>query len=414
MTNLKHNNTNNRSQKYNFEILCYDTNNSTSFNDDVDCFYNSLLANSKLFNNEKLKKANNIITSNDQKLSIKISLTKDSPQIYNFTLSCEYQSSNDSFDSSNAELKNFSDFRKNICKYLVENIKFGKVFIARDDLSRFALAAAYGKFYTLENTLRSYIVKSFNKIYGANKSFFDSIDSEMQEKIHKRGKREDIFSSLSSEGSINTKIFLLDTDDLGNIIYKYSYGNLKLEDIIKKINSYESLAALKEDVKVNIDKHFNSFKEVNFQEKWQKIKDFRNKIAHNSLTDFDETIKIFDDISSLMSFLSEENKKVLENKDYIDIEREIYDSTPSDYRRIDKLDVLKKVKEYHQWCASKNWTFMSLKNFVYNWLAENYELSSIWFGLEELEKEGYIKIEIWKDPEGVYPDQKSIQLIKEF
>ncbi len=42
----------------------------------------------------------------------------------------------------------------------------------------------------------------------------------------------------------------------------------------------------------------------------------------------------------------------------------------------------------------------------------NYDIGRAWDLLEKLEKDGYLKIVIWKDPTGKYFDQKAIEILK--
>jgi hypothetical protein len=310
-----------------------------------------------------------------------------------------------------------SDFRKRIINFLSNKGGFQKIYITRDDYSKKALTSVYNKFYVLENLLRSYVTKRLSTREGVKLWFKNSIKRETQEKIRNRKNNENVFA----DSVVDTDIFLIDFDELGSIIYDNSYGNLNLPDLVLKvqtISSVDGINNLQDDLKKYIDKYFTEFKDVNFQEKWEKLKKYRNKIAHNSLTDFEETEEAQQFSQSLIDFLKDKDKdltyKKMYDQYYVDIERGDVDTTiSSTFITPTKGLIIKELSDYSDWCRRVNREFLGLKNFIKNWVGpKDINRGITWDLLEELENEGYIKISIWKDPNKKYPNQKEIKIIK--
>lgn len=245
---------------------------------------------------------------------------------------------------------------------------------------------------------------------------FRAINNEAKDKIQKRKKNENLFSVIHEE-VIDTKIFLIDFEDLGDIIYSNSYGNQDISSLVDKILAADSLENLKGLTQRNIDKYFESFKEVSFQEKWLYLKNIRHKIAHNGLIDLEEFELSKSFTKDLLAFIDKLDTQVIEVKlGNFDIDKDTHISNSYQYRAISKNDLLRELKDYKDWSDSIGRDFLSLKNFLHNRLGsfqKGYHIGKAWDKLEELEQEGYIKIDIWHDSTGTYPDQKEIKVIKE-
>ena len=107
---------------------------------------------------------------------------------------------------------------------------------------------------------------------------------------------------------------MIDFADLGKIVYAQSSGFLSREDVVRKIKDCEetpdAIRKLKEDLQSNYTKFFKThFSDNKFQEKWEKLQVYRNKIAHNNLfvqRDQDDFEKLADDILSIIEKASEE------------------------------------------------------------------------------------------------------------
>ena len=81
---------------------------------------------------------------------------------------------------------------------------------------------------------------------------------------------------------------------------------------------------------------------------------------------------------------------------------------------ISEDNLIKELKDYRDWCRKVGRDFLGLKNFLYNWIAsKDYDIGKAWDIIESLEERGVLKIDIWKDKNEVYPDQKMIVILKD-
>lgn len=406
-------------KKLEFSCLCFDTSNQCAFGTEPANLALILRGNIFLFSKHSEisdTEAHSIIKDKTKDLQVAISklpgtLTADYTSI--FYIKCETH-------DLEKNLVGFDKFRFDLVKYLVEQ-KFGKIYITKDDLSAHLLNGLYLKINKLENGLRTYVVKHFSITQGVSSWFNQVLDSETNYKVRQRKSNEDLFSILSKEEFlIDTRMYLTDFEDIGNIIYSNSYGNFTAGDLIEKIKSSEDLSQLKSNVQKNIEKYFGSFKDIQFQEKWEFLKIIRHKIAHNSLISLEQKTKAESFLDELIAFVeARDNEKFsstsLEDED-VDIEKHqsVYRSPyPDYYKPISKNELLREIAEYEAWCNKIGRDFMGLKNFLHNRLGGmGYHIGKAWDELEELDKAGYIKIYIWEDPKKIYPDQKAIRVIK--
>ena len=87
--------------------------------------------------------------------------------------------------------------------------------------------------------------------------------SEMTAKANMRKKNERVFGK-----HIENSAFLIDFDELGEIIYEQSSGNLTREDIVSRVSSLaetpEAIRSLKQELRTNYHKFFKeSFADKN-------------------------------------------------------------------------------------------------------------------------------------------------------
>lgn len=354
-------------------------------------------------------------TLEDGKIRLSVNLIESNIDVdykYAFLIHVEF---------TNAEDVDVDNFRLNLVNYIV-NLQFGKVYITKDDLSRKILTLLYPLFNDLENNLRSYVTKYLSVKEGVSSWFVRSVNDKVKDKIFRRKDNENLFSKIGMTEKVtpvDTQMFLIDFEDLGDIIYSNSFGNHNISDLVEKIISAEDLGVLKNSVQRNSDKYFQSFKDVSFDYKWKYLKDIRHKIAHNGLINLEEFKEAQSFSEDLIDFVSELNTNVAKIKfTSPDVDRAFYDYSAAHsthYEDITKNELLRELRLYKEWSESIGRDFLSLKNFLHNRLggAKGYHIGKAWDRLEELEKDGYIKIDIWKDPKGVYPDQKQIIIPRE-
>lgn len=407
---------------YIFELLCFDIDKSCSFQDDAEALLLSISSNRILFPINPNTTEKNIV-SKDKKVTLeamrvkKGGVTNDYSEC--FLIRTHFTIDKHEFSENNNELKIVSEFRLELIKFLVKSSGLQKIYITRDDFSRKTLSYMYQRFYSIENLLRSYITKHLSTQVGVSSWLKNAINPEISEKIQNRKNNESSFSIIGESESktkelVDTRVYVIDFDDIGNIIYDNSFGNLRTDQIFTKIKDSTNLEDLKKSVKKNIDNYFLSFKDISFQEKWEELKKYRNKIAHNSLTTFEETLKVKSTSDIIYDFLIKKDSEILSNddeEDYKDIEKEEFEKTnySSHYKEISREEMISELREYQMWCKKVGRNFLGLKNFLHNQIGyKDYHIGKAWDTLEELEKEKIIKIEIWKDPNKFYPDQKQI------
>lgn len=409
--------TNETEKEYTFDLLCFDTKGDAPFSNSATKLINFISSNYKIFGEKELVVKESMLATTDNFLSINIKPIADELNTTSFFIHVIFKLSGDDLNKPSDQLKFVSNFRKDLVFFLVESGKITKIYITKDDFSKRALNFIYPKFYTIENLLRSYIIKHLSRKEGVNYWFNNSISSEVKEKI--RSRKETTFSELCDGGFIDTKISLIDFEDLGSIVYENSSGNLKYDDLIKKIQDSSDLTNLKNETKRNIDKHFEGFKDKNFQEEWQKLKEYRNKIAHNRFTDLEETLSVLECTRKMTIFLNEKDNSLIEIDQiyFSDIEKIDYqnDNNYHPYQKISRPELIKELSDYDKWCKKNGMGFLGLKNFLHNWIgSKDYDIKSAWDLLDILATEGCLKIEYWKDTTKKYPDQKEIRLDSKF
>jgi uncharacterized protein with HEPN domain len=164
----------------------------------------------------------------------------------------------------------------------IRQLGFNHLRILKDDVSIDISIQIYPLLNKLENLLRRYVVKFFTTKIGLNWWDIDIIvPSEVREKAKLRLKNEKVFTATSI---INADVGLIDFNELGEIIYQQKTAFSKVEDLVKKIDSATSLEDLRSEVQGNYSKYFKDyFEQQEFQKRWKRCFEIRNKVAHNYL-----------------------------------------------------------------------------------------------------------------------------------
>lgn len=168
---------------------------------------------------------------------------------------------------------------------LVAHIKsqhFGPLYILQDEISQDIACELYPKIYQVENALRGYLIKFMSTRIGP-RWWEATASGEWRKKVSERKNNEAIFSK-----HIDSSAYLIDFSDLGKMVYEQSSGFNSKDDVIRKISECEetpdAIRKLKEELKSNYQKFFKEhFRDNDFQQKWEKLQWFRNKVAHNNL-----------------------------------------------------------------------------------------------------------------------------------
>lgn len=201
--------------------------------------------------------------------------------------------------------------RKEIVKHIREH-KFNTLYILQDDISQEIACKLYPLVYRVENALRGYLMKFMSTQLGSE-WWKMTVSTDGNKKVADRKNNEKVFSDF-----IDSKVYLIDFSDIGQIVYQHSSGFNSKEKIIERVEtceeSVEALKRLKEELKSNYQKFFKEhFKDADFQKKWTDLSWYRNKIAHNGLfvaEDEDHATEIANSLLKIIKRAGEEMPNV--------------------------------------------------------------------------------------------------------
>lgn len=168
---------------------------------------------------------------------------------------------------------------------IVEFIKeqnFEHRYIIKDEVSEKIACELYPYLYRIENLLRGYLTRFMTTRFGGTWWKLNA-SKEMDDKAKMRKSNERVFGTL-----IDNSAFLIDFDELGELVFEQTSGFLTREDIETRVTqlpeTIEALKALKNDLQSNYHKFFKAaFADRDFKAKWNKWEYLRNKIAHTNL-----------------------------------------------------------------------------------------------------------------------------------
>ncbi len=165
---------------------------------------------------------------------------------------------------------------------LLKDAAFDLIYVLKDELSEHVAIKLYPLLYRIENLLRGYLIRFMATRIGP-RWWELSASAQMTEKARMRKGNERVFGKL-----IENSAYLIDFDELGELVYKQSSGYLTREDIVGKVTQLvetpEAIRALKQELRTNYDKLFKeAFADKGFKDKWKQFESLRNKIAHNNL-----------------------------------------------------------------------------------------------------------------------------------
>ena len=165
---------------------------------------------------------------------------------------------------------------------LLKDAAFDLIYVLKDEVSEHVAIKLYPLLYRVENLLRGYLIRFMATRIGP-RWWELSASAQMTEKARMRKGNERVFGKL-----IENSAYLIDFDELGELVYKQSSGYLTREDIVGKVTQLtetpEAIRALKQELRTNYDKLFKeAFADKGFKDKWKQFESLRNKIAHNNL-----------------------------------------------------------------------------------------------------------------------------------
>lgn len=292
-----------------FQIICVDTSSKVKIKNEINLIH-LLLSNGELWENPELKRK--VIVEKDKSLNCRV-----------------HKISSDKEDSTNTQISYTISFKGKYEKIELARLKllefistqnFDHIYVIKDDVSKKIACELYPLINELETLLRGYLMKFFITKLGVN--WWDiTADSEMKLKANKRKNNEKIFSNY-----IDNRVYLIDFGELGKMVYSLSSGYINKTDILNKLlNIEESVDALKElksELQSNYNKFFKAtFKDKQFQKKWEAIEKLRHKVAHNNLFIEEDLVKGKSDCEELIKIIEEANKE-MEKIEFTEEEKE--------------------------------------------------------------------------------------------
>lgn len=282
---------------------------------------------------------------------------------------------------------------------LVAHIKaqgFSQLYILCDEVSEKIACNLYPEIYKVENALRGYLIKFMSTKIGP-KWWEATAEGEWRKKVSDRKNNETVFSKYA-----NTSAYLIDFSDLGKMVYAQSSGFNSKEEIVKKIHECEetpdAIRKLKEELKSNYQKFFKEhFSDNGFQNKWERLQWFRNKVAHNNLftkKDEDETIEIAKDLLQIIQKASDEIPHIQIDESEREAIRDSIVEKGYGFQDVDEESFLAELKNSEAHFCEPN-QYVVLSHFVKTHLGHlGFYIPSSFEMADQLNKRG--KVEIYK------------------
>lgn len=368
-----------------YEILCVDTDNKVSAQTATAVCY-SLLSNSRLLPAPEINKNNNI-TDKTLGLSLQVARVEGDD--------VEESLSNTFLVKVLGDYQAIEKFRLPLLEHMKAQC-FSNIYVLKDEASTLIATEIYPLINKAENSLRRYLMKFLVTKVGPH-WWKLSADSDMQHKATKRKYNEKVFSQIA-EGSA----YLIDFGELGSIVYKQSSGFLSKGDIIDRIQnmpaSVESLEKLKVELQSNYNKFFKeTFKDKQFQKKWEHLESIRHKVAHNNLfTEVDrqeakklsvELVEIIEEAEHKIESMKFSEREISELK--VSISKTSNSESSTD---ISKDEMLKRIQKSIRWSEEKGRAFLGRKQFVENYLGNGgFNIDTSYEMLELLRDEGVLE-----------------------
>jgi hypothetical protein len=390
--------------KQNYEILCVDvTGNCVAQTERALCY--ALLAHSELFLEPRLSN-DHTITDEKQSLTIVVTHVDPDPELKQSLKSGFLIKAKGPFDV-------LEPLRIRLLSHLRDQ-KFEHQYVLMDEVSSALANEIYPRINAVENALRKYLIKFLVTKLGPN-WWSVTADAEMQKKIVSRKNNESHFSQKA-----DGKAYLIDFGELGRIVYAQSSGFISRDDIYTKVmamdETIEAIQSLKLELQSNYTKFFkDTFKDKNFQQKWEDLEKIRHKVAHNSLFVIDDRNIAERLCNELLEIINDANRKIDELKFSQDEREAIMDrivSTSQAFNIISKEEMLDRLKNSERWAAENSNDFIGLVSYVKTYLGNaGYDYGASFEVIRQLEADGLVEVYDHRG-EGHERSVKSIRLIK--
>lgn len=183
----------------------------------------------------------------------------------------------------------------------LRSMQFSYVRILHDDISEDISCRLYPYMYKIENKLREFILNTLVKKIGIN--FWEFVVPKEDRDKAKNHKSNEPFFIKS--GKIVADVSLLYFDALGKIVYQDVPIFTQPKDILEKVEQATSIDELKKELLGgNFQKYFKTcFEQKDFQDKWRRLNELRNKVAHSSYFvdgELKEGIQIVEELNNII------------------------------------------------------------------------------------------------------------------
>ena len=366
-----------------FELLCVSNGGTCVIKTDAAICY-SLLANTALLGEANLVNQNSL-RDDRRKMTIQVSHVEsdtgdDTPNLAFLV-------------RAKAPFNEMEGFRVKLVHHLKNN-RFDHIYVLQDDVSSQIAHDLYPGINRVENALRKYVLKFFVTKLGPN-WWNVTADAEMQKKVTQRKNNETVFSPIA-----DGKAYLIDFGELGRIVYAQSSGFISRDDIYTRVMALEDTAEavleLKAELQSNYNKFFReTFKDKNFQQKWEELEKIRHKVAHNGLFVLEDQTRGKSLCNELHEIINNANTAIDQVTFSISERDAITDSIATNtaaYKVITREELIRHLESSEKWARARE-GFLSLNSFIRYYLGQlDYHYSSTYDMVTRLEDEGVVEI----------------------
>lgn len=295
--------------------------------------------------------------------------------------------------SLNGTYNDIEPLREPLAAFLKDQ-DFELLYVLKDQVSEEIACKLYPHLYRIENLLRGYLIRFMATHIGP--SWWElTASSEMADKAKMRKKNEVIFGKHIENGA-----YLIDFDELGEIVYEQSSGFLTREDIVGRISNLpetpDAIRGLKQEMRSNYHKLFKeSFADKDFKDKWKRFEDLRNKIAHNNLFTADDLAvgeKLAKEITEIVSAADTEAQSLVITSEEREAIKEQVIVRNSPILGISEEAFLTELDSQIRTYATKDHGFVGLTKFVSHLRVKGYPYASSHGMISQLSKTGTIEV----------------------
>jgi hypothetical protein len=294
----------------------------------------------------------------------------------------------------NGPYESVEPIREPLASFLKDQ-DFELLYVLRDQVSEHIACKLYPHLYRIENLLRGYLIRFMATRIGP-RWWELTASAEMTDKAKMRKKNERAFGK-----HIENSAFLIDFDELGEIVYEQSSGFLTREDVVARVTELpetpEAIRGLKQELRSNYLKLFKeSFADKQFKDKWKEFEVLRNKIAHNNLFTADDLVvgeRLAKEITDIIKAADVEAAKlVITTEEREAIKEQVAKASSWQTAELTETAFLAELDRVQSKFALRN-GFVGLTYFVNNVLIpQRYSYASSHAMIQHLSRTGQIEV----------------------